>query len=109
MTSIVAFGAVAVTSIFAVYFVFLALARGVRGSDDYEVEFKLLPPTFRLKVERDGRRHPDPEAVHISMTDHVAARNTRPRLTRAEPAIKAEFGTPPRRHEQTEAEIDEYG
>jgi hypothetical protein len=85
MTSIVAWGAVAVSLIFVVYFVFLALARGVRGSDDYEVEVKLLPPTFRLKVERNDQHHLGSEAVHISMSDHVAAQDSQPRLTRAEP------------------------
>jgi hypothetical protein len=105
MTSIVATGAMAVSLPFVAYAVFLAVARGVREDDDYEVEVKLLPPTFRLKVERNDRHHRGSEAVHISMSDHVAARDSQPRLTRAEPAMKAKLGTPPRRHEQTEAEI----
>jgi hypothetical protein len=52
MTSVVASGAMVVIPLLVVYFVLLAVARGVRDDDDYEVEVKLLPPTIRLKVKR---------------------------------------------------------
>ncbi len=52
MTSIVASGAMAVSFLFVVLFVFFVLARGVGEDDDYEIEVKLFPPTIRRKVER---------------------------------------------------------
>ncbi len=85
MTSIVASGAVAVISVFVALLIFFVLARGVGEDDDYEIEVKLLPPTIRRKVERNDRRHLSAEAVDISMNDHVAAQDSQPRLTRAEP------------------------
>ena len=64
MTSIVVSGAVVVSPLLVVYAVFLAVARGVRADDDYEIEVKLLPPTIRLKVKRNDRPHRRADAVH---------------------------------------------
>jgi hypothetical protein len=93
MTSIVASGAMAVTSLVVVLLIFFVLARGVGEDDDYEIEVKLLPPTIRRKVKRNDRRNLGAEAVHYSITDHVASGNSQTRPTRAERLIEARLPT----------------
>ena len=63
MTSIVPWGAMVVIPALVAFIVFLAVARGLREEDDYEVEVKLLPPTIRRKVKRNDRRHLDADAA----------------------------------------------
>jgi hypothetical protein len=62
MTSIAAFVAVVVSPLLAEYLVFLAVARGVREDQDYEIEVKLFPPTIRVKVQGKPR-HLDKDAI----------------------------------------------
>lgn len=69
MTSITTSVVVVVASLAAVFVVFLAVARGVREDEDYEVEVRLFPPTIRRRITRaDGR----PQAANIAEIENAS-------------------------------------
>ena len=71
MTSIATSVVVVVASLLVVFLVFLAVARGVRDDEDYEVEVRLFPPTIRRKVKRHDRRSRNADTVHYEEAQRI--------------------------------------
>lgn len=71
MTSIATSVVVVVASLLVVFLVFLAVARGVRDDEDYEVEVRLFPPTIRRKVKRHDRRSRIADTVHQEKAQRI--------------------------------------